>query len=184
MTDLVAGFIFHGKPMAVLSCFSFASPILDQSLGLLATFKFGFYMKIPEREMFIGQMWGTLLVPLVNYGTMRLVIDNIDRDVLKGVKPSVSWNALGTRAWYSASVLWGIIGPQRFFGKGSEYSFVYYGVLIGVATVLIAYAIQRWKPSWKTEEYFNAPVFFSSFGDIPTSPMTFFFSAFLFAIFL
>ena len=106
ITDLLAGFLFHGKPMAVMSCFAYATPILGQALALLSNFKFGYYMKIPERPMFWGQMWGTLLVPLTNYGVQRLVMDNIDHDILKGIRPSVSWNALSTRAWYSASILW------------------------------------------------------------------------------
>jgi hypothetical protein len=27
-------------------------------------------MKIPEYEMFVGQVWGTLIGPFVNYGMM------------------------------------------------------------------------------------------------------------------
>lgn len=73
-------------------------------------FKLGYYLKIPERPMFWGQMWGTAIVPLVNYGVTRLVLDNIDHAMLKGIKHSVSWNALGTKAWYSASILWVCMG--------------------------------------------------------------------------
>lgn len=31
ISDLIAGFIFHGKPLAVMSCFAFANPILGES---------------------------------------------------------------------------------------------------------------------------------------------------------
>jgi hypothetical protein len=31
-------------------------------------------MKIPEYEMFIGQVWGTLIGPFVNYGMMSELI--------------------------------------------------------------------------------------------------------------
>lgn len=30
ISDLIAGFIFHGKPLAVMSCFAFANPILGE----------------------------------------------------------------------------------------------------------------------------------------------------------
>lgn len=76
-------------------------------------FKLGYYLKIPERPMFWGQMWGTAIVPLVNYGVTRLVLDNIDHAMLKGIKHSVSWNALGTKAWYSASILWVCMGQLQ-----------------------------------------------------------------------
>lgn len=86
---------------------------IGQALSLLSMFKLGYYLKIPERPMFWGQMWGTAIVPLVNYGVTRLVLDNIDHAMLKGIKHSVSWNALGTKAWYSASILWVCMGQLQ-----------------------------------------------------------------------
>lgn len=90
-----------------------------------APFADRFYMKIPEREMFIGQVWGTLIGPFVNFGMMRFIIDNIGADVLTGAKTSVNWLALQTRNYYSISVLWGVIGPKNFFGSGSLYHWLY-----------------------------------------------------------
>lgn len=94
----------------LLSPFPHMMWYIGQALSLLSMFKLGYYLKIPERPMFWGQMWGTAIVPLVNYGVTRLVLDNIDHAMLKGIKHSVSWNALGTKAWYSASILWVCLG--------------------------------------------------------------------------
>lgn len=162
--------------MAVLTCFSFANPILDQALSLLSDFKLGFYTKVPEREMFIGQLWGTFLGPFVNFGIMRFVFNTIDHDTLKGIKPSVTWNALATRAWYSASVLWGILGPKAIFSKETGYDFVYFGVLIGPVLVLAVFLLQKWRPHWDTETYCNVAIFLSGIPEFPTSPMTNFFT--------
>lgn len=63
--------MFPGKPIAVLTCMVYGRQILEQNLNLISDYKFGFYMKIPEREMFIGQVYGTLLGPFINYGMMR-----------------------------------------------------------------------------------------------------------------
>lgn len=71
LSEIISGSLFPGKPMAVLSCMCFGRQILEQNLNLISDYKFGFYMKIPEREMFWGQVWGTLLGPFVNYGLMR-----------------------------------------------------------------------------------------------------------------
>ncbi|SMQ48424.1 unnamed protein product [Zymoseptoria tritici ST99CH_3D7] len=172
LTDLLAGLLFHGNPMAVMSCMAYANPILSHCIGLLASFKLGIYMKIPETSMLIGQLYGQLLQPLVNYGIMRMIFKTVDMDILKGYKESVNWNALGTRAWYSASVLWGVIGPQRMFGPDSEYPFIYYGILIGFGLVLATWLIQRWKPHWNTVEWMNVPTFFNGMNGIPVSPMT------------
>ena len=54
---------------------TYGRQILEQNLNLASDYKFGFYMKIPEKEMFWGQVHGTLLGPFINYGIMRPVID-------------------------------------------------------------------------------------------------------------
>jgi hypothetical protein len=75
LSEFVAGAMFPGNPTAVLTCMTYGRQILEQNLNLASDYKFGFYMKIPEKEMFWGQVHGTLLGPFINYGIMRLVID-------------------------------------------------------------------------------------------------------------
>lgn len=71
LSEVITGGLFAGQPVAVLSALSFGRQILEQNLNLISDYKFGFYMKIPEKEMFIGQVWGTLLGPFINIGMMR-----------------------------------------------------------------------------------------------------------------
>lgn len=71
LSEVIAGAMFPGKPLAVLTCMVYGRQILEQNLNLISDYKFGFYMKIPETEMFIGQVYGTLLGPFINYGMMR-----------------------------------------------------------------------------------------------------------------
>lgn len=55
---------------------------------------------------------------------MQVVIDQIGAPTLKGDIPSVNWYAAKTKNFYSLSVLWGILGPETFFGNGSPYHWV------------------------------------------------------------
>jgi len=71
--EVVAGGLFHGQPAAVLTSIVYGRQILEQNLNLISDYKFGFYMKIPEREMFWGQCWGTLIGPFVNFGMMSML---------------------------------------------------------------------------------------------------------------
>jgi hypothetical protein len=73
LSEVIAGALFPGRPLAVLSCMVYGRQILEQNLNLVSDYKFGFYMKIPEKEMFIGQVWGTLVGPFINYGMMRKI---------------------------------------------------------------------------------------------------------------
>ena len=158
LSELLAGAMFPGNPSAVLACMTFGRQILEQNLNLISDYKFGFYMKIPEKEMFWAQVYGTLLGPFINYGVMRLIIDYIGGDVLTGVVKSTAWLALSTRNYYSLSVLWGVLGPKTFFAPGSDYAWIYYAFLIGPGLVALVYVVHCYKPSWQLETRFNPTV--------------------------
>ena len=162
-SELIAGSLFPGKPFAVLACATYGRNILEQNLNLISDYKFGFYMKIPETEMFIGQVYGTFIGPFINYGVMRWLINKEGGPgggKLTQAIPNVQWDALNTRSFYSSSVIWGVLGPKSFFDKTSQYSFVYYGLLVGPITVAAAYAVHRWKPTWQVETRFNPVLLF------------------------
>lgn len=155
LSELMAGALFPGNPGAVLSCMTFGRQILEQNLNLISDYKFGFYMKIPEKEMFWGQVYGTLLGPFVNYGIMRLIIDRIGKAALTGKMESNAWLALKTKNYYSLSVLWGVLGPKVIFAKGSLYSWIYYAFIVGPVLVTAVYIVHRYKPHWQLETRFN-----------------------------
>lgn len=159
-SELIAGALFRGKPAAVLSSLVFGRQVLDQTLNLISDYKLGYYLKIPERELFVGQVYGTLLGPFINYGVMRLIIDNIGAETLTGEKPSTAWLALKSRNFYSISVIWGILGPQTFFKKGSLYAWTYWGFLVGPLAVILVYLVHRRKPHWQLETRLNPVILF------------------------
>ncbi|CAK7200166.1 hypothetical protein SEUCBS139899_002857 [Sporothrix eucalyptigena] len=158
LAEILSGAMFSGNPSAVLACIVYSSQLLVQNINLTSDYKFGFYMKIPEKHMFVAQIYGTLLGPFINYGVMRLVIDKIGKDVLVGNVASNAWDALQTRNYYSLSVIWGIIGPKVLFAKGSEYNWIYYAFFIGPALVGLVYIVHHFKPHWELETRFNPVV--------------------------
>ncbi|KAF7195508.1 Oligopeptide transporter 7 [Pseudocercospora fuligena] len=181
LSEVIAGSLFHGSPTAVLMSMTYARQILEQNLNLISDYKFGFYMKIPEKEMFIGQVWGTLLGPFINVCLMQYVIDDIGIPKLTGEVPTVNWYAAKTKNFYSLSVLWGVLGPQTFFGKDSPYNWAYYGFVIGPAAMIIVWLMQKTKlaRNWNLEHYCNPTLFFLGAAMYPIYPMTNFFTAFL-----
>ena len=158
LAEILAGAMFSGNPSSVLACIVYSSQLLVQNINLTSDYKFGFYMKIPEKQMFIAQVYGTLLGPFINYGIMRLVLDNIDKDVLLGNVASNAWDALMTRNYYSLSVVWGVIGPKVLFADGSPYNWIYYGFFIGPALVGLVYLVHCFKPQWQLETRCNPVV--------------------------
>ena len=182
LSEVIAGSLFRGQPIAVLTSLTYSRQILEQNLNLISDYKFGFYMKIPEKEMFIGQVWGTFLGPFINIALMKIVISDIGTAVLTGAKPSVNWRAQLTQNYYSLSVLWGVIGPQNFFGHGSSYHFVYWAFIVGPASVFAVWLVHRRFPHWDLEHLCNPTLFFYGITVFPVYGMTNFFSAFLLSL--
>lgn len=184
LSELVAGAMFEGDPIAVLTALTYGGQIFLQSLNLVIDYKFGFYMRIPETEMFIGQVWGTLLGPFINLAVMRGVISAVGIPTLTGAIESVNWEAAQSRNFYSTSVLWGIIGPANFFAKDSIYAWVYWGFLVGPVAVLAVYIVQRLKPQWDLAHVCNPVLMFYGIGLFPIYPTTSILTSFIFALIL
>lgn len=182
LCELLSGGLFPGKPAAVLASYTYGAVILEQNLNLISDYKFGFYMKIPEREMFVSQVWGTLLGPFVNYGVMRYILDRKGDVLANGTDPT-KWLAVDTTSKYSLSVIWGILGPRVFFSSGSMYHWVYYGFLLGAVTTFLVWAIDKRLTNWELEEYVNVTVFFMGAGGYPGSPTVNFMTGTLVALF-
>ncbi|KKA18217.1 hypothetical protein T310_7843, partial [Rasamsonia emersonii CBS 393.64] len=171
LSEIISGALFPGQPSAVLTALVYGRQLLEQNLNLISDYKFGFYMKIPEREMFWGQVWGTFVGPFVNFGMMRFIL-NTEGPKLTGKVPSTTWNALQTRNYYSTSVVWGILGPKVLFSRDSPYYWIPYGFLIGAAVMFLVWLVHRWKPNWKLETRFNPVVFFNGIVNFPVYTTT------------
>jgi OPT family small oligopeptide transporter len=166
LSELIAGALFPGKPMAVLACMVYGRQVLSQCLNMVGDIKFCFYMKIPERELFFAQVYGTILGPFVNWACMRLIIDS-QGPKLTGEVASTAWNALKTKNFYSLSVIWGVLGPKIFFGQDSEYNWICYGFLVGPTAVILIWLAHKWAPHWNIKECINPVVIFHGAAIFP-----------------
>ncbi|KAF9507706.1 hypothetical protein BS47DRAFT_1351209 [Hydnum rufescens UP504] len=142
ITELVAGFLIPGKPIAnvVFKCYGYMA--MSQALDLTADLKLSVYMKVPPRHMFITQISGAALGCVVNYFTLNSVI-SAKQDFLDGTveDPTGQWTGRSPSTFYSASVIWGLVGPARFFvGK---YSILYLGFLAGAVLPVIPWLLHK-----------------------------------------
>jgi hypothetical protein len=70
------------------------------------------------------------------------------------------------RVFFSASIIWGAIGPGRMFSHGAVYSALTWFFLLGaILPVLTWLAARRWPKS--AARYFMIPVMFGGLGYIP-----------------
>ncbi|KAM0786339.1 hypothetical protein ACM66B_001811 [Microbotryomycetes sp. NB124-2] len=142
ITEFVAGYLFPGRPIANIVFKVYGYMTLVQSIDLTSDMKLGLYCKIPPRHLFICQVYGTALGSIVNYSLIRGVIDS-KRPYLDGtlIDPTGQWSGRKPEIFMSASVIWGLVGPARFFA--GLYRPLYLGFAIGALLPFVPWLIYK-----------------------------------------
>ena len=163
ITEYVIGYALPGRPIANVTFKTLGYISMNQALTFVGDLKLGHYMKVPPRAMFWTQCVGTVIAGLVNLVTANWLLasqDNICHEESKDFKcPSA-----GT--FYSASVIWGVISPNRMFGPTSIYNAINYFFLIGFFLPIPFYFLQKRFPNtWM--ERIHIPVLLAATGMMP-----------------
>ncbi|KAH9898874.1 small oligopeptide transporter [Xylariomycetidae sp. FL2044] len=164
LTEFVYGYIQPGRPLALMLFKTFGFITMSQSLRFVADLKFGHYMKIPPRTMFWAQVVATTVSCFIQVVALNFALNNIDG--ICDVTQPERFTCPGGRVFFSASVIWGLIGPARVFSPGQIYSGLLFFFVIGaVAPVIFYFAAKRWPHS--PAKYLMAPLIFGGAGAIP-----------------
>lgn len=75
--------------------------------------KLGLYMHVPPRDLFVCQCYGTAVGSVINFLLIRGVIA-AKRPYLDGsiADPTQQWDGRKPEIFFSASVIWGLIGVR------------------------------------------------------------------------
>ncbi|KAH8165813.1 hypothetical protein CIB48_g2426 [Xylaria polymorpha] len=148
-----------------LKCFkTYGFITMSQALRFVSDLKFGHYMKIPPRTMFMAQVVATTISCFIQVIVLNFALNNID-GVCDITQPQ-RFTCPGGRTFFSASVIWGLIGPARVFSPGQIYSGLLLFFVVGAVTpVIIYFAAKRYPHS--PIKYLMAPLIFGGAGSIP-----------------
>lgn len=127
--------------------------------------KLGQYMKVPPRLMFSAQTIATLWACIVQVAIVRWALDGGIADICSKHQAN-NFTCPNGRVFFNASVIWGLIGPQRIFSPGAIYANLQWFWLAGVLLPLLVYAGARAWPRSRVW-YVNAPLVFSGASNIP-----------------
>ena len=76
---------------------------------------------------------GTVIASSVYFGTAWLLLTSIDNICHPSLLPEGSqWTCPGDRVFYSASLILGVVGPLRMFGRLGLYAKTNYFFLLGI----------------------------------------------------
>ncbi|KAI0426012.1 OPT oligopeptide transporter protein-domain-containing protein [Xylaria sp. FL1042] len=164
LTEFIYGYIQPGRPLALMLFKTYGYITMSQALSFVADLKFGHYMKIPPRTMFMAQVVATTISCFIQVAVLNFALSNID-GVCDITQPQ-RFTCPGGRVFFSASVIWGLIGPARVFSPGQIYSGLLSFFVVGAITpVIIYFAAKRYPRS--PAKYLMAPLIFGGAGSMP-----------------
>jgi OPT family oligopeptide transporter len=137
---------------------------MTQALYFAQDLKLGHYMKVPPRVMFLSQLVASIWSAILQVLVLNWALDNIP-DVCSPDQKD-NYTCPGSRVFYTASVVWGAIGPARIFSGSAIYANLQWFWLIGALTPIITWLMaRRWPKSFL--RYISTPVIYGGSGLIP-----------------
>ncbi|KAK6956607.1 hypothetical protein Daesc_001886 [Daldinia eschscholtzii] len=171
ISPFIAGFIFPGRPIAVMIFKVFSTITLGQAQTYSTDLKTAHYMKIPPRVTFWCQVIASIWAVFVQIAVMNWTLGAIP-DVCTNTQPS-HFTCPNGRAFFSSSIVWGVLGPERMFGPGSMYANFNWFWLIGAALPVILWFLTR-KMKIGFARHLNAPIMFGAMAWLPpATPISF-----------
>ena len=164
LSEFIIGYMVPGRPIAMMMFKNYAYTTMSQALYFAQDLKLGHYMKVPPRVMFASQLVASLWSVVVQTAVMNWALNHIP-DVCSVDQPN-QYTCPGGRVYYTASVIWGAIGPKRIFTGSALYSSLQWFWLAGAIAPIITWSLARkWPKSfWR---YVNTPVIFGGSGLLP-----------------
>ncbi|KAM0908353.1 hypothetical protein ACQ4PT_015510 [Festuca glaucescens] len=170
VTELIIGYLYPGRPLANVVFKTYGYISMSQAIMFLMDFKLGHYMKIPPRSMFAVQLVGTVLASSVYFGTSWWLLERVGNICDPAKLPAGSpWTCPSDEVFYNASVIWGVVGPQRIFGRLGRYAKMNYFFLAGALAPVPVWALSRAFPERGWIRLVNMPVLLSATGVMPSA---------------
>ena len=164
VAEFIVGYAQPGKPLAMMMFKTYGYITMAQALGFVADLKLGHYMKIPPRTMFAAQSVATLYSCAVQVFVLEWGLTNIPNVCTED--QANKFTCPNGRVFFNASIIWGLIGPQRIFSPGSIYaSLLWFWPVGALLPLAIYFAARAWPRS--PIRYLNAPVILGGAGSIP-----------------
>ncbi|KAG0073736.1 hypothetical protein BGZ93_000996 [Podila epicladia] len=166
ITEYVIGYMLPGHAIANVTFKTYGYIVNVQALTFVADLKLGQYLKIPPRIMFMAQLVSTFIACIINLATATWLINTRPKVCTEAGYPFTCRN---TNTFYSASVIWGAIGPARVFGNkdGALYASVQWGFLAGALLPIPFWLAARKWPNVGWLQLVHWPVLLAATSNMP-----------------
>ncbi|KAF8577241.1 OPT superfamily oligopeptide transporter [Ramaria rubella] len=127
--EVIPGTLLPGNPLANMVFKAYSVQALSEALSFVQDLKLGHYIKTPPRASFIVQLASTTLAGFVQVGVKEWLFANIQDLCSPNQKDLLT--CPHNEVFFTASAVWGLIGPSRQFGRTSLYGPELFAFLFG-----------------------------------------------------
>ncbi|GLB37836.1 putative OPT oligopeptide transporter protein [Lyophyllum shimeji] len=164
LAQIIPGTLLPGNPLANMVFKAYAVQTLTEATSFIQDLKLGHYIKVPPRATFLVQLIATCLAAFIQVGVKTWIFANVPDICDPNQKSQLT--CPHNQVFFTASAVWGLIGPSRQFGVGSIYHPHLYAMVIGVFLPIPFWLWQRRYPnSWV--KYVSTPVIINGVSSIP-----------------
>lgn len=158
LVELIVGYAIPGNGLALNFIKALGYNIDGQAQNYISDQKLGHYVKIPQRAMFRAQLLSVFVSSFIGLAVINFQIENFE-DYCTPTQAQ-KFTCPSARTFFSASILWGVIGPKRVFG--GLYPILQYCFLIGFLLAFPCILIKKYGPkSWV--KYFQPTLIIGGF---------------------
>ncbi|KAJ5241633.1 uncharacterized protein N7469_003224 [Penicillium citrinum] len=161
---IVAGFVFEGNVLANIWFFDIGYITTIKGLWFAQDMKLAYYAHIPQRKLFLVQCVGMVVGVLSSLGVLNWALHHIPH-VCTNSAPN-GFSCPFSKTHFNTSLIWGAIGPRRYFNNDIGYSALLYFFIIGAILPIPIHFLSRRYPNslWKRV---HIPLFLGGLNFLP-----------------
>ncbi|KAK3689067.1 OPT oligopeptide transporter protein-domain-containing protein [Podospora appendiculata] len=141
LAEFIGGAWVEGNALAMNFFKSFGYVTCAHAVWFANDLKLAHYVKIPPRQTFMAQVIATLISTFICVGVLNFQMNDIPNVCTKDAPNKMTCPGINT--FFTASVLWGTIGPKKVFGVGGQYTALMVGWPLGVVVAVAIWWLQR-----------------------------------------
>ncbi|CCH45151.1 Oligopeptide transporter [Wickerhamomyces ciferrii] len=149
LVELIVGYALPGNGVALMTIKALGYNIDGQADNFISCQKMAHYARIPTRALFRGQIIAIFFQTFTALGVVNWSLSNI-KDFCSPHQAQ-KFTCVEDRIFYSASVLWGVIGPKKVFD--GLYPTMKYAFLIGFLLALLFIGIIHFFPKYFPQSF-------------------------------
>lgn len=140
LVELIIGYAAPGAE-SLMFAKAYGYNIDGQASTYISDQKMAHYARIPPRAVFRGQLLSTIVTSFVGYGVVNFVDNNISGICDEDQSEHFTCDN-GSRIYFSASVIWGLVGPKRIFSQ--QYPVLRWLFLVGFILAFVWWGLKHY----------------------------------------